>query len=170
MKIWHAVYTKDRCEKKVAQYFKKHKIENYFPLNRKKINGSKSYPLIQSILFAKISNREIHFLKNRNKIINLAYWRDKPFVFNEEEIGVLKRFVENHIDIQLKKINLYPDSKAFFDTEKVLINNNENESNTTQNLYIRLSLPSIGYVLKANTHNFNGLLYEKTGRVIELVL
>ena len=94
-KKWFAVYTRPRCEKKVAEILTRKKIENYCPINkvfrqwsdRKKVVYE---PLFTSYVFVRISEREITSLKQSNGIINLVYWLGKPAVIHDSEIEVIK--------------------------------------------------------------------------------
>jgi transcription antitermination factor NusG len=103
---WYAVYTKPRWEKKVAATLEEMGIENYCPLvktlkqwsDRKKIVLE---PLFKSYVFVHISDAEKWSLTKINGILNLVLWLGKPAIIKEEEIIVIKKFLNSFTDIQV---------------------------------------------------------------------
>lgn len=108
---WHAVYTKSRWEKKVADQLTKLNIENYCPLNkverqwsdRKKIVEE---PLFTSYVFVKISCREINSIRQISGLVNFVYWLGRPAVIPEKEILTIKEFLANYANVKLEKVLL----------------------------------------------------------------
>lgn len=103
---WYAVYTKPRWEKKVAATLQEMGIENYCPLvktlkqwsDRKKIVLE---PLFKSYVFVQISDAEKWSLTKINGILNLVLWLGKPAIIKDEEIIVIKKFLNSFTDIQI---------------------------------------------------------------------
>jgi transcription antitermination factor NusG len=155
---WYAIYTKPRWEKKVAETLTKHSIENYCPLNkvlrqwhdRKKIVHE---PLFTSYVFVKVEENRLNELRRVAGVLNLVYWLQKPAVIREEEINMIKRFMNQYTNVQL---------------EKTLVNVNdvvrvikgplmEQEGNViaVKNRTVRISLPSLGYIMVAEVERQN---------------
>ncbi len=116
---WYAVYTKPRCEKKVAEILTRKKIENYCPLNRveKYWSGSKKFieePIFSNYIFVRGIEMQHTQLKKIHGVVNLVYWLGKPVVISEIEIETMRRFLNDHVNVTLEKttIDLYnPESK-----------------------------------------------------------
>ncbi len=67
-KNWYIIYTKPKCEKKIVAILSKKKIENFFPVNCKRVNYLRKSkllyePLFNSYVFANISESEMAKLK-----------------------------------------------------------------------------------------------------------
>src|SRR5688500_10904022 len=103
-KRWYAVYTRPRWEKKVAAALSKSEIENYCPLNkverrwsdRKKIIEE---PLFTSYVFVRASLKEQTVIRETDGIVNFVYWLGRPAVIRNEEIDLIKRFLNQHKNV-----------------------------------------------------------------------
>ena len=90
-RTWHVVYTKPKCEKKVADVFSQKKIEAYCPMNRilrqwadrKKIIYQ---PLFSSYVFVRTINSEHIKIMETNGVLNFVHWLGKPAVVRNDEI------------------------------------------------------------------------------------
>src|SRR5688572_8799891 len=107
-KKWYAVYTKPRWEKKVANLLANKNIIAYCPLNRvirqwsdrrKLVNE----PLFTCYVFLQISTGELNTAKSVYGVINFVCWLGKPAVIKDEEIEIIKRFLNEHTNVQLEK-------------------------------------------------------------------
>lgn len=104
---WFAVYTRPRWEKKVASLLEEMGIENYCPLNkvvrqwsdRKKIVLE---PLFKSYVFVRIADEKKWDLKKVNGILNFVYWLGKPAHIRDEEISVIKKFLNEFSDVYVE--------------------------------------------------------------------
>jgi len=103
---WYAVYTKPRWEKKVAEVLTRNSIENYCPLNkvlrqwhdRKKVVQE---PLFTSYVFVKVEESRFSELRRIGGVLNLVYWLQKPAVIRDEEITMIRKFLDEYTDVQL---------------------------------------------------------------------
>ena len=155
---WHAVYTKSRCEKKVAELLTKMKIENYCPLNlvvrqwsdRKK----KVYePLFTSYVFVHVNEKQHAQLKQVPGIINLVLWLNKPAVIKDKEIQTIREFLGEYKSVRLEKavVNLN-------DTVRVIsgpLMDYQGNVVTVKNNSIIITLPSLGYLMTAVVQKSN---------------
>jgi transcription antitermination factor NusG len=149
-KKWYAVYTKSRCEKKVAHLLSEKGIEHYCPLNkvqkqwsdRKKIIYE---PLFKSYVFVKVA-REDHLDVIKTKgILNFVYWLSKPAIIRTEEIDTIKRFLNDHTFIRLEKTEVNVN-----DIVRVIVGpfmEQEGQVVLVKNKTVKVFLPSLGYLM-----------------------
>lgn len=156
---WYVLYTRSRCEKKVAANLSKKGIENYCPLNmkvrqwsdRKKIIHE---PVFTSYVFVRTLETELHRIKGScSDIVNVVYWIGKPAVVRDEEIIEIKSFLNEYQDVQLEKkqVNLH-------DHVRILrgpLMNYEGEVLSVGSNQIKLILPSLGYMMIAEISKSN---------------
>src|ERR1700748_1788480 len=111
-KKWYAVYTKPRCEKKVADLLSRKSIENYCPQNKVLNLGTDSRkiihaPLFSSFVFVRISMEEIPIFRQTNGVINFIFWLNKPAIIRDKEIENIKRFLSEHGFVKLEKVDVH---------------------------------------------------------------
>ena len=107
-KNWYIVYTKPKCEKRVASTLSKRRIDNFFPLNCKQVNYLRKSrllyePLFNSYVFAKISESEMTKIKLIDGVINFVFWRGQPAIVQKSEIEAIKEFTREYQDIRIEK-------------------------------------------------------------------
>jgi transcription antitermination factor NusG len=155
---WYAVYTKPRWEKKVAETLTKQSIENYCPLNkvlrqwhdRKKIVHE---PLFTSYVFVRVEENRLNELRRIAGVLNLVYWLQKPAVIREEEIIMIKKFMNQYTDVQLEKTLV-----SVNDVVRVIngpLMEQEGNVLAVRNRTVRISLPSLGYIMVAEVERQN---------------
>jgi transcription antitermination factor NusG len=159
-KNWYIVYTKPRCEKKVALTFTRRKIENFLPVNTKQIksfrkNRMQQEPLFDSYVFANLVEKDINKIKMIDGVVNIVYWKGKPAIIQEDEIEVMKEFVTDHQNIKLEKsrINLNDIARVIDGPEYLMEGNILTVKNTT----VKVNLPSIGFTMIAEIASENRL-------------
>ncbi len=157
-KNWYLVYTKPKCEKKVAGLLTKRKIENFCPLNCKPIKQFRKNkllyePLFCGYVFAFVEESNLSLLRQVENVVNLVYWKGKPAIINEEEIETIKNFTHDHSDIKLERTNVHvngdarvSDGVSYTIDGKILIIKNKS---------IRVNLPSLGYMMIAEMEREN---------------
>jgi transcription termination/antitermination protein NusG len=158
-KNWYIIYTKAKCEKKVASIFTKKRIENFIPLNSKSIAGKKKKmvqePLFKSMLFAKVQEDEITKIRMIDNVINVLYWKETPVIIQKAEIDVIREFTFIHQDIVVEKIPINVNYGAkVIDGARYIIDGN---ILTVKNTNAKVNLPSIGYALIAKVETETGL-------------
>src|SRR5450432_1991970 len=151
-KKWYVVYTRPRWEKKVADLLGRKKIEFYCPLNkvqkqwsdRKKIVEE---PLFCSYIFVNIDDAEQLPVRTTEGIINFVYWLGKPAVIRNEEIKVIRDFVNSYKTVRLEKttVNLN-------DTVRIIAGpliTQKGQVVSVKNKTVKVILPSLGYMMHA---------------------
>lgn len=123
---WYAVYTRPRWEKKVAEYLLEKGIEHYCPLNkvtrqwsdRKKVILE---PVFKGYVFVKPVERKKWELKQIPGILNFVYWLGKPAYIREEEINLIRKFLNEFDNVEVEKKGLVVNSAVRI-TQGVLMN------------------------------------------------
>lgn len=151
-KKWYAVYTRSRCEKKVADLLSKKRVENFCPLNkvvRQWADRRKpvSEPLFRSYVFVFATELELLTIKQTDGIINLVYWLGKPAVIKNEEIDAIKYFLEHHDNVQLEKIDVNVSDRVRIIHGPLM--QYEGDVVEVKNRSVKIFLPSLGYAMVA---------------------
>lgn len=108
-KTWYALYTKPRWEKKVHELMLRRGVESYCPLNKVRRKWSDRYkmveePLFKSYLFVHVEERDKMELRYIDGVVNFVYWIGKPAVIREDDINRIKRFLNEHVDVQVMQL------------------------------------------------------------------
>lgn len=171
-KTWYAVYTKSRCEKKVASLLAKKKVEHYCPLNRvvKQWSDRRKLvfePLFTSYVFVKATDAEMATIRQTNDVINFVYWLGRPAVIKDIEIESMQNFLDEYSNVQLEKtvVNV---------SDLVRITNGplmemEGSIVSIQNNKVKVSLPSLGYQLTAEVKKSNVEVLDYTYKLANMV-
>lgn len=104
-KIWYALYTKPRWEKKVYRGLQERGFEAYCPLNRKKKKWSDRVkwveePLFTSYVFVKIETERQTDVRMVDGVVNFVYWLGKPAMIKDTEIGIIRKFLDDYEDVE----------------------------------------------------------------------
>jgi transcription antitermination factor NusG len=157
-KKWYAVYTKSRCEKKVAQLLEQKGIEHYCPLNKvqKQWSDRKKMiwePLFKSYVFVRISSEEHVAVCQTHGILNFVYWLSKPAVIRNEEIEIIKQFLNEHASVRLEKVAV-----DINDMVRVVAGpfmEQEGQIVSIKNKTVKIILPSLGYLMYVEIETAN---------------
>jgi transcription antitermination factor NusG len=170
-KNWYAVYTKPHCEKKVSSSLTKRKIENFCPLNYRKIMSFRrskilQEPLFKSYVFVYTTFAEVVSLKQIDGVINILYWRDEPAVIKQDEIAAIREFTSDHQNIELERaqVNIH-DVARIVDGPSYSM---EGNVFAVKNKILKINLPSLGYNMMAEMEDesiFGSEAFYKTIRL-----
>lgn len=110
MSKWLAIYTKPRWEKKVHQLLTDKGVESYCPLNKVKRKWSDRIktieePLFKSYVFVKVTDEDRTKVRLTNGVVNFVYWDGKPAIIREKEIQIIKRFLDEHENVQVRSMD-----------------------------------------------------------------
>ncbi len=114
---WFAVQSRPRWEKKVASSLMEAGIENYCPLHkvvrhwsdRKKVILE---PVFKSYVFVRIADDKKWDVKKINGILNFVYWLGKPAHIREDEITIIRKFLNEFDEIVVEKKDLHLNAKV----------------------------------------------------------
>jgi transcription antitermination factor NusG len=157
-KKWHAVYTKSRCEKKVSDLLSRKNIENYCPLHRvqKQWSDRKKIilaPLFNSYVFVKISAEEQLTIRQTDGILNFVYWLNKPAVIRDEEINVIKQYLNEYAHCRLEKVSININDTVRIEAGPFM--EQEGTVVSFKNKHVKILLPSLGYLMHVEIETAN---------------
>jgi transcription antitermination factor NusG len=150
---WLAVYTKPRWEKKVAERIASKGLEVYCPLNKVRKKWSDRYkvveePLFKSYVFVKILEQDQICVRLTDGVVNFVYSQGKPAPIKEQEIALIRRFLNEYKEVQSNPVGLKKGSKVrvksgvLMDREGIILD--------VQNKKAYVLLESLGYELTAS--------------------
>ena len=116
-KQWYAIYTRPRWEKKVAGLLESKNIITYCPLNRVLRQWSDrkkvvSEPLFRSYVFVRVNKDEMLIVSQTVGVIKFVYWLNKPAVIRDEEIAIIKEFLNEYMNVTLEKVDIDVNDKV----------------------------------------------------------
>lgn len=169
---WHAVYTKSRWEKKVADQLTKLNIENYCPLNkvvRQWSDRKKTVeePLFTSYVFVKITTKDITRIREVLGLVNFVYWLGRPAVIPDKEISAIKVFLDSHMNVKLEPLML-----NIKDTVKIVngpLADIEGNVISINKKTLRVVLPSLGFFMTTEVEISNVKRISKQGQLAERI-
>ncbi|MES2891567.1 MAG: transcription termination/antitermination NusG family protein [Bacteroidota bacterium] len=154
-KNWYILYTKAGLEKKVANTLSRKNIVNYFPIKRL-WNGRRKLvtePLFSSYVFVQMEDSKLQQVRGVDGVINFAYWLGKPALVHEEEIDIMKRFLNEYSSIKVEKIPFNVNGSVRVIGSPVL--EQKGQVISLKNNTVKIVLPSIGYILIAELEKSN---------------
>ena len=149
---WYALYTKPRWEKKVAAQLNKKGFEVYCPMNVVRRRWTDRYkviedPLFKSYVFIRFDINEQTRVRLTDGVVNFVYWQGRPAVIKEDEIILIKRFLNEFTDVQATSIELNPGLKVR--VKAGLMINHEGLVVDVKNSTVSVMLETLGYQLTA---------------------
>lgn len=157
-KKWYAVYTKPRWEKKVVDLLARENFVTYCPLNRVIRQWSDRRkllyePLFTCYVFVQLGAGEISRVKCIHGIINFVCWLGKPAVIRDEEIEIIKRFLNDHTNVRLEKIQVNVNDVVRI-TDGPLMEYEGSILAVAKNK-VKVYLPTLGYAMVAEVEKAN---------------
>jgi Transcription antiterminator len=149
---WFAVYTRPRWEKKVYKLLQEKGIETYCPLNKVHRKWSDRIkiveePLFKSYVFVKVTEEEKNPVRMTHGVVNFVYWLGKPAVIKEKEILVIKRFLNDHHDVEVTPIDIQPGKKIL--VRGGILMGQEGTVKAVRHKKVEVIIESIGFALTA---------------------
>ncbi|HSC54405.1 MAG TPA: UpxY family transcription antiterminator [Phnomibacter sp.] len=150
---WLVVYTKPRWEKKTHQLLLAKRIQSYCPINtvyRKWSDRIKKVeePLFKSYLFVQVTETEQAAVRLTEGVLNFVYWMGKPAVVKPDEIDNIKRFLNEHDDVEVAPYDrLQPGAKVTVTSG--LMMGAEGTVEKLDNKWAEVIIETIGFKLRA---------------------
>lgn len=163
-KKWFAVYTRPRWEKKVHKLLEEKGIESYCPLNKVHRKWSDRIklidePLFKSYVFVKVNEEEKTPVRMTQGVVNFIYWLGKPAIIKEKEIEVIKKFLNDHQDVEVRSIDIKAGKKVM--VESGIFMGKQGTVKKVLNKRVEVVIESIGFVLSAYIDKSKIVLLEK---------
>lgn len=151
-KLWYALYIDSDYEKKVMTSLVRRKIEYYYPINQVsvKLIGTQrktNQPLFPGFMFVKVNCGNHESLIQLSGVLSIVHWLKEPAVFDNEDIEMIRQFINVHTSVKQHKIAV-----NMFDKAKVVANTLTEQQNgeVLMNIkQVQLFLPSLGCILSA---------------------
>ena len=157
-KHWYAVYTKPRWEKKICAQLEKKGLVYYCPMNKVRRKWSDRYkiieePLFKSYVFVQVSEEEKTRVRLTDGVVNFLYWNGKPGVIKDEEIEVIRKFLNEYEQVEARPLSLAAGEKVRVKTG--LLMDKEGIVIKVLNNRAFVVLESLGYELTAQFEKNN---------------
>jgi len=113
MKVWYAVYTRPRFEKKAQHFLQLKGIESYLPLQRIKKKWSDrskwvEEPLFKSYLFVHIEEKEYFETLNTYGVARFVSFNGKAAPIREQDIELLHKILDTDYELEVVSTALLP--------------------------------------------------------------
>jgi transcription antitermination factor NusG len=149
---WLAIYTKPRWEKKVSALLQQKGIEAYCPLNKVRRKWSDRIklveePLFKSYVFVKITEEQRTDVRMTNGVVNFVYWNSKPAIIKDKEIQTIKRFLDEHENVEAIKTEVKEGERVVVTSGPMM--DQEGKVIEVKNKMVKVSIDSLGYTLIA---------------------
>jgi transcription antitermination factor NusG len=151
-KRWFAIYTRPRWEKKVTALLVQKGIESYCPLNKVRRRWSDRIkiieePLFKSYVFVKVDEDERTNVRMTDGVVNFVYWNGKPALIREKEIQTIRKFLNEHENVSVVKMNFEPDERVRVTAGPMM--DREGKVLEIKNKMVKVCIDSLGYMLIA---------------------
>lgn len=157
-KAWYAVYTRPNWEKKATRQMELKGIECYCPLNKvqKQWSDRKKIvlePLFSNYVFVRVQLASHPLVRKIDGVINFVYWLKKPAVVRDEEIEVIRQFMNDFTNVKLEKCNVNQDDQVRVVGGPLMLR--EGSVLEVKHKTVKILLPSLGYSLVAEVAKSN---------------
>jgi len=157
-KKWYALYTRPRWEKKVNDLLTRKGMEAYCPLNRVRRRWTDrtkivQVPLFTSYVFVHITEAEKGEVRFTDGVVNFVYWERKPAIIRNEEIELIKKFLRDYEDVEVRPITLTEGQRVRIRTGVMM--NKEGVVVQIKNNRAVVVIESLGYELAAQFEKRN---------------
>jgi transcription antitermination factor NusG len=128
-------------------------IESYCPLNRVPRKWSDRIkvveePLFKSYVFVQVEETHRTDVRMVNGVVNFVYWNGKPAIIRDREIEAIKRFLNEHTDVQVVAANLNTDDSVLITAGPLM--NKEGVVVEVKNKVAKVLIESLGFLLVAS--------------------
>jgi transcription antitermination factor NusG len=149
---WLAIYTRPRWEKKVNRLLAEKGLESYCPLNKVRRKWSDRVkiveePLFKSYVFVKVSDEDRTAVRMTAGAVNFVYWLGKPAVIKEKEINAIKRFLNEHENVEARAVELKVNQRVRITNGTLM--DQEGKVLDVRRKTAKVAIDSLGYILVA---------------------
>lgn len=149
---WYALYTRPRWEKKVAELLGSKQIENYCPIqkiekqwsDRKKIIYE---PLFTSYVLVRLAPKAHIPVLQTDGVLGFVTFQGKPAVIRDEEIAMVKQFLQDYGHVQVERIDLSVNDEVTIVSGPLM--QQKGQVQEVNGKMVKVLLPSLGFALVA---------------------
>src|SRR5581483_1760361 len=149
---WYALYTRPRWEKKVAELLGSKQIENYCPIqkvekqwsDRKKIIYE---PLFTSYVLVRLAPKAHIPVLQTDGVLGFVTFQGKPAVIRDEEIALVKQFLQDYEHVQVETIDLSVNDEVTIVSGPLM--QQKGLVQEVNGKMVKVLLPSLGFALVA---------------------
>ncbi len=110
---WYVLYTLPRWEKKVAKLLDEKGYTFYCPLNKVERQWSDrrkiiEQPLFKGYVFVMLHEQNKWDVKVLPGVLNFVYWLGKPAKVKQQEIDIIKKFMQEFDEVLVTNTSLAP--------------------------------------------------------------
>lgn len=143
----------------------KEQIVTYCPLNRvvRQWSDRKKWlyePLFTCYVFVQVGADEISRVKGINGIINFVCWLGKPAIIKDEEIEVIKRFLNEYDNVNLEKAEVNVNDVVRITNGPLM--QAEGSILSVGKKKVKVYLPTLGYAMVAEVEKGNLRIVKKS--------
>ena len=127
-------------------------FESYCPLNKVRRKWSDRMklveePLFKSYVFVKVTEQERSAVRMTNGAINFVYWDGKPAIVKEREISAIRRFLDEHEQVEARPANLKLNDRVRITNGTLM--DHEGKVLALRHKTAKVAIDSLGYILVA---------------------
>ncbi|PZR11676.1 MAG: antitermination protein NusG [Flavobacterium psychrophilum] len=164
VKKWYAVYTKPRWEKKVHALLSEKGIECYCPLNKVHRKWSDRIKIVEealfkSYVFVRVSEEEKTPVRMASGVVNFVYWQGKPAVIKDKEIVMIRKFLNEYDDVQVRQLDVEPEDVVV--VKQGVLMGKKGTVKRVLRKKVEVLIESIGFVLTAYIDKSKVVVIEK---------
>lgn len=128
-------------------------FECYCPLNKVRRKWSDRVklveePLFKSYVFVKVTDENRTAVRMTPGVVNFVYWDGKPAVIREKEINTIKRFLNEHENVEVHPIDIQAHQRVKITSGPLM--DREGEVLELQHKTAKVAIESLGYLLVAH--------------------
>lgn len=149
---WYALYVRSRSEKKVSEVLDAKQIENYCPIQRIERNWSDRKkiilePLFKSYVLVRLAPKAHIPVLQTDGVIGFVTFQGKPAVIRDEEIDIVKQFLQDYEHIQVERIDVNVNDEVTIIHGPLM--QQTGQVMEVNNRMVKVMLPSLGFALVA---------------------
>ena len=149
---WYALYVRSRWEKKVSELLDVKQIENYCPVQRLEKHWSDRKkvilePLFKSYVLVRLAPKAHIPVLQTDGVIGFVTFQGKPAVIRDEEIDIVKQFLQDHEHIQVERIDVNVNDEVTIIHGPLM--QQTGQVMEVNNRMVKVMLPSLGFALVA---------------------
>ncbi|HEY0067373.1 MAG TPA: transcription termination/antitermination NusG family protein, partial [Flavisolibacter sp.] len=104
-------------------------------------------PLFKSYVFVKVDEDERTNVRMTDGVVNFVYWNGKPALIREKEIQTIRKFLNEHENVSVVKMNFEPDERVRVTAGPMM--DHEGKVLEIKNKMVKVCIDSLGYMLIA---------------------